>query len=380
VSNQRIKILLFIPNLQQGGAERQILALLTHLPSRFEPILCVAEALVHYTEELPHGQPRHVLGVKHLGFEAKRKLVEVLKQERPHILHCYRDKANFWARLAIREAPVPIVLTGVRNRAIGLLYLLTEWYLSRKTDRVLTNSVGVRDELVRWARVKKSKIQIIHNFLDLDHFSPPTAAQRQQARAQFGLQDGDLALLIPGRVCLQKHHLGLVRALGILRRRGNLPKHVRVLVAGRLRGRVYNFILPHYAAWLGVTDRLEFLGAVKGMTTLYHAADVLLLPSLYEGLPNAALEGHASALPAVVSHAANLDGIVIDGKSGFEVPTLDARALADALAKMIALSPDERRQMGACGREHVANRFNPARILNETVQLYDTLCAEKGCL
>jgi glycosyltransferase involved in cell wall biosynthesis len=380
VSNQRIKVLLFIPNLQQGGAERQILALLAHLPARFEPILCVAEALIHYTEELPPGQPRHVLGVKHLGFEAKRKLVEVLKQERPHILHCYRDKANFWARLAIREAPVPIVLTGVRNRAIGLLYLLTEWYLSRKTDRVLTNSVGVRDELVHWAGVKKSKIQIIHNFLDLDHFCPPTAAQRHKARAQFGLQDGDLAMVFPGRVCLQKHHLGLVRALGILRRRGQWPEHVRVLVAGRLRGRIYNFILPKYASWHGVTDRLEFLGAVKGMTTLYHAADVLLLPSLYEGLPNAVLEGHASGLPAVVSHAANLDGIVLDGKSGFEVPTMDGRALADALAKMIALSPAERRQMGACGREHVANRFNPERILNETVQLYDTLCAEKGCL
>ena len=61
------------------------------------------------------------------------------------------------------------------------------------------------------------------------------------------------------------------------------------------------------------------------MASLYHAADALVMPSLWEGLPNAVLEAHASGLPAVVSHAANIDRLVLDGESGFEVPTCGRR-------------------------------------------------------
>jgi glycosyltransferase involved in cell wall biosynthesis len=375
---RRHKVLLFIPHLQQGGAERQILALCARLPPNFEPILCVADDRIHYTDQLPPGQPRHILGVRTMGPQAMRKLAAVLAREKPDILHCYRDKANFWGRLAARKSPVPIILTGVRNRAIGLLYLLTEWYLSRSTDRVLTNSVGVVHELVRFARVKRAKIQVLHNFIDLEQFHVPTPDEKRDARAKFGIRDDELALLIPGRIGVQKHHIGLVRALGMLRRRGILPKKLRVLAAGRLHGWLYTRLLPRYAKWHGVADRLEFMGAVKQMTALYHAADAMVLPSLFEGLPNVVLEAQASGLPAVVSHAANLDGIVLDQQSGFEVPTFDSVALADALAKMFATSPEERLRMGAAGRAHVAQKFSPERILQETVKLYDSLLAEKG--
>jgi hypothetical protein len=102
------------------------------------------------------------------------------------------------------------------------------------------------------------------------------------------------------------------------------------------------------------------------------------MPSLYEGLPNAVLEAHACGLTAVVSHAANIDGIVVDGESGFEAPTFDLDALAEALARMLSLSADERRAMGARGRAHVAATFSVDRILEETVRLYDGLLAAKG--
>ena len=102
------------------------------------------------------------------------------------------------------------------------------------------------------------------------------------------------------------------------------------------------------------------------------------MPSLFEGMPNAVLEAHACGLPAVVSHAANRDSIVIDASSGYEVPTLDHRGLADALARIINVPDAERRAMGARGRANVADRFHPDRVLAETVELYDRLIAEKG--
>jgi len=116
---------------------------------------------------------------------------------------------------------------------------------------------------------------------------------------------------------------------------------------------------------------------VSEMVSLYQAADVAVLPSLWEGLPNAVLEALACGLPAVVSHAANIDGMVSEG-AGFEVPTFAHRALADALARITALSDDERRAMGARGRAHIADNFSTTRVLAEMVDLYDRLLAETG--
>jgi glycosyltransferase involved in cell wall biosynthesis len=316
--------------------------------------------------------------MRRMGPRGLARLVEVIEKERPDILHSYRDKANFWARLAVRRAPVPVLVTAVRSRAMSLLHLLTEWHLSKRSDRVLANSEGVRRELVNLARVRPDKIQVLHNFIDVETFHPPSDEERRAARARWGLRADEIALLLPGRIGLQKHQVGLALALGHLARAGRLPANVRILLAGRKRDRLYAAIFPRLLSFLKLSDRVTFLGPVEEMTSLYHAADALVLPSLWEGLPNAVLEAHASGLPAVVSHAANIDVLVLDGQSGFEVPTLGHRAFAEALGRMIALPAGERRAMGLRGRAHVAEAFGPDRILSETVRLYDDLLAAKG--
>src|SRR6185437_2222787 len=83
---------------------------------------------------------------------------------------------------------------------------------------------------------------------------------------------------------------------------------------------------------------VRFLGAVEDVRSLYWASDLLLLPSLYEGLANAALEGCASGLPAILSHAANVDGIVRPGETGWEVTTGRRGPLARALEAALGAS------------------------------------------
>ncbi|NVB81245.1 MAG: glycosyltransferase [Kofleriaceae bacterium] len=376
------KVLLFIPHLQQGGAERQILELMRRLPPHYAPTLCLYRAddaaAHHYADYLPPGEPRHALGVDDMGPVGLARLVKLLRTEKPAILHSYRDKANLWARLAALAAPVPVVLTSVRNRYQGPLYGAAEFMLQTTSDRILTNSRGIEEELVNWSRVKPDRIQIINNFVDLEQFHPPSADERAAARGKYGFADHELVLLLPGRLAMQKHQLGLGVALSMLKRQGKLPDHVRIVLAGRRRDKIYSRIVPVGMRALGLADHITYLEPVKDMLTLYHAADALVMPSLFEGMPNAVLEAHACGLPGVVSHAANRDYIVIDGESGYESPTLDPAALAASIAKIIAASPEQRRAMGERGRAHVAEKFHPDRILEETVALYDGLMAEKG--
>ncbi len=378
----RHKVLLFIPHLEQGGAERQILELLRRLPPRFEPILCMyrgdRSSQHHYDDYLAPDIQLRSLDVASMGVVGLSRLVRLLRDEQPTILHSYRDKANLWARLASLRADVPIVLTSVRNRKQGIVFALAEFVLQRVSSRVLTNSVGVVEELVRYARVRPERIQVIHNFLDLAKFAPPEPEQRIAARASFGFSDDELVLLLPGRYAKQKHQLGLAAALGILRRRGRLPANLRVVLAGRRRDWLYSRLIPLAMRLFGVESNVTYLEPVKDMTRLYHASDAVVMPSLWEGMSNAVLESHACGLPAIVSHAANRDGIIRHGETGFEVPTADRHRLADAIEQMCQLSHAERWAMGARGRARVVERFHPDRILAELVTLYDGLLAERG--
>ena len=373
---RRTKIFYFIPNLQQGGPEGQVLELISRLPERFEPVLCVYHAdQIFFDRRLPPGQPKHALGVKSMNLSALARLTEILKAEKPDILHSYRDKSNFWARLAGARAGVPIMLTACRNRMMQLRYLVLERWMSRYSRLILTNSVGVKRELETLARVRPDKVRVIYNILDVQHFRPATAEERAEARARWNLEPGQRALLLPGRVGFQKHQLGLLWAMRKLARRGRLPEDVVLLLAGRERDLGFSALAHRIARDPRVAPHVRFLGAVKDVRSLYWASDLLVMPSLFEGLANAAMEGCASGLPALLSHAANLDGIVAPGVTGWEVPTGWPGPLARALEVSFAVSRETLAEMGRRSRAHVVEKFAPREnyVLDQMIAVYDEL-------
>jgi glycosyltransferase involved in cell wall biosynthesis len=101
------------------------------------------------------------------------------------------------------------------------------------------------------------------------------------------------------------------------------------------------------------------------------------MPSLFEGLANAALEGCASGLPAILSHAANVDAVVEPGESGWEVATGRHQPLVRALAEAVSLPAERLAEMGRRSRAHVVARFapRPAHVLDQMVAVYDELLA-----
>ena len=376
---RRIKIFYFIPNLQQGGPEGQVLELISRLPERFEPVLCVYHAdQIFFDRRCPAGQPKHALGVKRMNLAALRRLTEILKAEAPDILHSYRDKSNFWARLAGARAGVPIMLTACRNRMMQIRYLVLERWMSRHSRLILTNSIGVKRELETLARVRPEKIRVIYNILDIEHFRPPSSAERQEARARWNLEPDQRALLLPGRVGFQKHQLGLLWAMRKLARRGRLPKDVVLLLAGRERDLGFAGMAHRIANDPRLAPQVRFLGAVKDVRSCSWASDLLVMPSLYEGLANAAMEGCASGLPALLSHAANLDGIVNPGSTGWEVPTGWVGPLTHALEAAFDVSRPALAEMGHRSRAHVVEKFAPREnyVLDQMVAVYDELLSD----
>jgi glycosyltransferase involved in cell wall biosynthesis len=381
MNSPRHRILFVTPGLRQGGAERQLLELIRRLPDRFEPVLCLFEdEEIHYREFLPPGQPRHVLGCRRPGWSGLRRLAKIIESEQPAILHTYRDRANLWTRVAMQlfGVRVPILITSVRNRGIDLLNLLTESAFADFTDRVLSNSVGVRDELSKWARVPESKLQVIPNFVDFEGFRPARNGERAAARRRFDLSASDRVLVLSGRISIQKHQLGLLGALRILRHSGRLPDHVRILLAGRERDRTYSRVVRSLIQRERLEGQVRLLGPISHMLDLYHAADAVILPSLYEGMPNAVIEAQACGLPVLVSRAANADGLVRAGESGLEVPTANRRALAEGLDRLFRASDIDLAAMGAKACASVSATLDNDALLCAFTSLYDELLTRRG--
>jgi glycosyltransferase involved in cell wall biosynthesis len=369
--------------MSQGGAERQILELAKRLADEFEITLCTLYEDNHYDTGNLAAFRRIDLGLKRKGpVRAFRALVALLREERPDLVQSFMDQANLWVRLAAALAGRPPVVTSVRGPWMRWRYLLVEGLLARNLGRgLIVNSISTAREMIEWAGVSAEGLRVVHNFLDFEVFRPPSDDERQAARARLGIVPDDVVLLFAGRLSLQKHPIGLALALRRLRKLGSLPSHVKVLLAGRARDRWYSKLVPPALRWAGVETQVRALGVVSpaDMLPLYAASDVLLLPSLWEGMPNVALEAHACGLPVVVTDRANTDGIVLDGETGFVAPLeWRMRSYGDALGRLLACRPVERREMGRKGYERVRRLFDPARVRAEFVAIYRAVLEDRG--
>ena len=274
---------------------------------------------------------------------------------------------------------VPVVITSVRNRNIDPLNLLAEEHLIEGTDLVLANSEGIRRELVNRVRIPAGRVQVIHNFIDTAQFHPPSPAAAEH-RPRPPQLSGELALLLPGRLTPQKHQLGLMFALWKCKREGRLPAHVRVLLAGRTRAAVYTRLVRGLVRLFGLEEQVRFLGPVTEMVSLYHAADALLLPSLYEGMPNAVIEGQVSGAAGnrVEGRQRGRSG----GRRRGRVRGADRRQRRAGRGdrEAVRAGDEERAEMGRRGHDRVTRMLDQEVILARMVAIYDRLLAEKAPL
>ncbi|MGI9081115.1 MAG: glycosyltransferase family 4 protein [Thermoleophilaceae bacterium] len=200
----------------------------------------------------------------------------------------------------------------------------------------------------------------------------PEPVARGAARDLLGVPPDRFAVALVGRVSDWKGQDVLARALaepalasiGAVGLVAGDPAPGAVVEAGRL---------DRLATALGVEDRLVRLGFRSDVDTVLGAADALVVPSKRpEPLSLVALEAAAAGLPVVASDHGGVTEIVRDGETGRLVPPGDPRALAAAL-RALADDPASAAEMGAKGRQDVAERFSLTRMLDELQAVYARL-------
>src|SRR5208337_2812156 len=135
--------------------------------------------------------------------------------------------------------------------------------------------------------------------------------------------------------------------------------------------------LEELSAKLGLNRSVVFCGRRSDIPSVMGALDILVLSSIYEGLPIVLLEGMAASRPVVSTSVGGIVGLVADGETGLLVPPSNPQALADACIRIIA-DPKLRTRMGKAGYKRVLERNSLDEMNMKVINLYTSLLLQHG--
>jgi len=230
------------------------------------------------------------------------------------------------------EMPLQRFVRGINWKHRDIVQLEESLLAKAGAGRVIANSEMVKKEIVDLYRYAADKIDIVHNGVPLERFRFDPAV-REKSRADLKLKPNEIALLFAGSGWERKGLRFAIEAFELCRER-----KLRLLVAGRGDARAYR---PRR---FFTKEPVRFLGEVGDLRPIYAAADIFILPSIYDPFSNACLEALASGLPVITTRDNGFSEIIENGVHGSIV---DLANNATALRDAIQFWSDESRRVSA---------------------------------
>jgi glycosyltransferase involved in cell wall biosynthesis len=349
-----------ITQLEMGGAQENTLYTCEHLDrSRFRVALLHGpdghyDARAHAmrdarVEVMPHLIRRVSPGndVRAL-IDVEKRLGEMYQEHRAlgfdpaaFIVHTHSSKAGVIGRFAARAARVPIIVHTIhgfgffegQKPAAKAAFIAMEVAAAQVTNAFISVSRACLAEAQARGIIRAHhRCAVIRSGFALDAFAH-VAERRASARKALGLSEADEVLLTVANFKPQKDPLTLVDAMRLL-----VARRPRALLLyagdGELRQDV-----EHAIARRHLEDRFRLLGWREDVPDLLAASDVVVLSSLYEGLPRSAVQAIAAGRPFVGTRVDGTSEIIHEGKNGFLVEPRSPPALADALERALIERP-----------------------------------------
>lgn len=374
---------LIITGLSTGGAETMLLKLLQNLDRR-----CFAPYVISLTTKGEIGPRIEELGISvhALGMQPGRpsvvgvmRLVKLLRESRPDIVHTWMYHADLLGGLAAR-------LTGIRSVAWGIRHSnLSLDHNKRSTLCVVRTCARVSGWLPRRILTCSERAAAVHaaagycagkfvlipNGFDLQRFLPDPEA-RVSIRNELRLQSDAPLIGLIARDNPQKNHIGFVEAATQVHR---IFPEVHFVLAGTGIDRE-NWQLSHAIERAGLKDRFCLLGRREDIPRLMAALDVLASSSHGEAFPNVLGEAMACAVPCVVTDVG--DSAEIVGDTGRVVPAGDMAGLGRHLVELLRLPAEQRQAMGMRARDRIRTRFEIRAVAQRYEDCYLQLLSEEA--
>lgn len=354
-----LRICFLAGTLAQGGAERQLYHILEqlHRSGALVSLLCLTKGEFWEKRIADLGVPCIWVGQKQNRLYRLWKIYQELRRIRPAIVQSQHFYTNLYAAAAGRALGIPTI-GAVRSdvyleiqsngRILGTACLRFPHFIAANSAAAIENAVR--------SGVARNRLWLIPNAVDTMRFHPAASAERS----------GLFRILSIGRMDALKRFDLVLKATARLRRLTGIATRLVLAGDGPLRK-----TLERQAAELGLSDTVEFPGAVADTAPLYRQADVFVLASDREGTPNVVLEAMASGLAVVATAAGGIPGLIANGENGILIPVGGEDELADAL-KSLSTDIERRRSLGDQAVDFVERIHAPEGVARALERLYQT--------
>jgi UDP-glucose:(heptosyl)LPS alpha-1,3-glucosyltransferase len=255
------------------------------------------------------------------------------------------------------DLPIKRFVRSLSSKHRDLLRLEQSLLSGGNTKRVIAASQMVKDEIVNLYRYPADRIDIVRNGVPLEKFRFGSEL-RERSREDLKLKPDQIVLLFAGSGWTRKRLLFAIEAAALCANR-----KLRLLVAGRGNARLYK--TKRLRFWR--KEPVQFLGEVADMLRVYAAADIFILPTIYDAFSNACLEALACGLPVITTRSNGFSEIVEDGVHGTIVDHAgDLVALRDAIRLW---SDPSRRAAARLTNIERAARFDISNNIEQTLAI-----------
>lgn len=364
------RISFLITELDQGGAEWALVRIVTGLDrSRWEPQVISLSDRGPLAEPLEDaGIPVTALGAGRVRspvglWRATAGLTRCLRDQQPAVLQTFLFHANVAGRLAARRAGVPVVVSGIRvAEKRGRWRLNLDHWTDRYVDRHVCVSRAVAEFSIRESGLPESKVVVIPNGVDVERFQAAAPVNL----TEFGVPESHRVILSVGRLDEQKDPLGLLTAFeGVSTECADV--HLLFVGHGPLESDLKAAVESS-----GLTGRVHLAGWQADVPGLMKAAELFVLASRWEGMPNVLLEAGAAGIPVVSTRVEGADEIITSGESGVLVGISQPEELAEAIRNCLQNAVEARHR--AERLQHiVVKHFAWDSVVATYDQLYESL-------
>lgn len=368
MSERTHKLLLLAVGLGVGGTESHVLELASRLDrARFDVTVCALKGEDVIAVELRKRGVRVITlgGRDRLDGLVVLKLWQLIRKERPDIIHAFLFWANLACRVVGRLLRVPVRLSSYHDLEVRRIWhrLIPDRLTMPWTHAIVCCSEAVCRSVRAQLGGEEKKYVAIPFGVDVEQYDGAGLLKRRD----LGLREEPAVIGTVCRLVEPKKGLAvLLQAAARLREQAPAPDF-QLLIVGD--GPAYGS-LRAWAEQIGLAPRVVFAGMRRDVAGLLPLMEIFVLPSLYEGFGIAILEAMAAGRPVVATAVGGIPEVVVHGETGLLVPPGDPVALADALHELLA-NPERARELGVRGRERAHKKFRIDAIVKRHEDLYD---------
>ncbi len=297
------------------------------------------------------------------------RLYRIIKKGKYRIVHTHCSKGGLLGRLAAVLARTPVrihtphghIFYGHFGRIASWIFLWLERILARWTHMIITLTGQGKKEHLSYGVGTPGSLEVIHSGVKLEPFLQANDEQHS-VKQELHLPHHARVVGMVGWLTPIKGPNYLVEAWHIVER--DLSDAALLIVGdGPLRGELEELVRRN-----GSNGSVVFTGMRQDVPRLMGTMDVVVLPSVNEGMGKVLVEAMALGKPLVATHVGGIPDLVKDGVNGYLVPPRDPAALAGAITDLLS-NPEKARQYGEAGKE-IAPRFSAERMVEKIEQLY----------